>query len=491
MRPVLLIDFGSTNTKVTAIDLDEEKLLGTAAAFTTIFTDINEGLENAVKILEEKTGKLDFVERYACSSAAGGLRMVSSGLVPELTAEAAKMASLGAGAKVMKVYSFNMTEDDAEEIEQINPDIMLLVGGTDGGNSACILNNAKVVAGIKGEFPVIIAGNRNAARQCQRIIGDTHQTYICENVMPKFGKLNIEPTQTQIRDIFLQRIISAKGLTKATSLVSGIVNPTPAAVLKGIKLLAEGTENEPGIGELLAVDVGGATTDVYTICDGLPTRGNTVFKGLPEPYAKRTVEGDIGMRYSIHGIVEAAGVRKISELSGIPEEKVIEMVDHLSEHTDEIPTNEEWENLDYALAGMAIDTAVERHAGYLEEVYTAMGSSYMQLGKDLSNVRQVVVTGGSLIHTKRTDEIAAHALLNPEKPMSLRPGRANILVDRSYIIAAMGLLSEHYPDIALRIMKKELENMGMVVAAASAEEATKSSFVPVMDFECHSGRIGH
>ena len=488
MRPVLLIDFGSTYTKVTAVDVDEEKLLGTAASFTTIFTDINEGLQNAVKLLEEKTGKLDFAERYACSSAAGGLRMVTSGLVPELTAEAAKMASLGAGAKIMKVYSFNMTEDDAEEIEKIKPDIMLLVGGTDGGNSACILNNAHVVSTIKGGFPVIIAGNRNAARQCERIIGDSHKCYVVENVMPKMGTLNIEPTQSKIRDIFLERIITAKGLTKATSLVSGIVNPTPASVLKAIRLLAEGTEDEPGIGELLAVDVGGATTDVYTICDGRPTKGNAVFKGLPEPYAKRTVEGDIGMRYSINGIVEAAGIRKISELSGIDEEKAQQMVDHLAEHTDEVPTSEEWERLDYALASMAIDTAVERHAGHLEEIYTVMGSTYMQTGKDLSNIRQVVVTGGSLIHTKRTDEIAAHALYNPDKPMSLRPGRANILVDRHYILASMGLLSEHSPTAALHIMKKELENMGEQIADASAAAVPGSGFVPVMDFaDCHSG----
>ena len=103
MKPVLLIDFGSTYTKVTAVDLDSEALLGTAASYTTIQTDINDGLTNAVKKLEEKTGKLDFVARYACSSAAGGLRMVTSGLVPELTAEAAKMASRGAGAKIIKV----------------------------------------------------------------------------------------------------------------------------------------------------------------------------------------------------------------------------------------------------------------------------------------------------------------------------------------------------------------------------------------------------
>ena len=101
MKPILLIDFGSTYTKVTAVDADAAKLLGSAAAYTTVQTDINDGLANAVALLSEQTGKLEFAERYACSSAAGGLRMIASGLVPELTAEAAKCASLGAGAKVI------------------------------------------------------------------------------------------------------------------------------------------------------------------------------------------------------------------------------------------------------------------------------------------------------------------------------------------------------------------------------------------------------
>ena len=114
MRPVLLIDFGSTYTKVTAVDTDSECLLGTAASFTTVQTDINDGLNNALALLEEKTGKLDFAARYACSSAAGGLKMIASGLVPELTAEAAKQAALGAGAKIAKIYSYDLTEDDVE-----------------------------------------------------------------------------------------------------------------------------------------------------------------------------------------------------------------------------------------------------------------------------------------------------------------------------------------------------------------------------------------
>ena len=148
MKPVLLIDFGSTYTKVTAADVDEGRLLGTANAYTTVQSDINNGLSDALSKLEKVTGKLDFCERYAASSAAGGLRMLASGLVPELTAEAAKCASLGAGAKVLKTYAFKLNEDDADEIKAINPDIFLLVGGTDGGNTDCILHNAHVLADI-------------------------------------------------------------------------------------------------------------------------------------------------------------------------------------------------------------------------------------------------------------------------------------------------------------------------------------------------------
>ena len=103
MKPVLLVDFGSTYTKVTAVDVEGESLLGTAQAYTTVQTDVNEGLQQALSRLFEQTGPLDFAETYACSSAAGGLRMVTSGLVPELTTEAARMASLGAGAKLVGV----------------------------------------------------------------------------------------------------------------------------------------------------------------------------------------------------------------------------------------------------------------------------------------------------------------------------------------------------------------------------------------------------
>ncbi len=460
MRPVLLIDFGSTYTKVTAVDLDSQQLLGTADSYTTIQTDVGEGLQNALDKLHAKIGPVDFTARYACSSAAGGLRMVTSGLVPELTAEAARQASLGAGAKVLKVYSFQLTEDDLQEILDIDPDIFLLVGGTDGGNVEVILHNAKMLASADFSFPVIIAGNRTAARECERILHG-HEVHIVENVMPKFGVLNTEPARLKIREIFLNRIIHAKGLSKAAELLSGILMPTPSAVMKAMRLLSEGCEGESGIGDLICVDVGGATTDIYSMADGMPADAATVYKGLPEPYDKRTVEGDIGMRYSVHGIVEAAGINRICQLSGLTKERAEALIKEVSHQTDLVPEpGSDLEKLDFALASMAIETAVTRHAGSMEETYTLMGLTYVQSGKDLRRVHQVVVTGGSLIRTARTAEIAAHALYSPAAPMSLKPMKADIRVDRKYILAAMGLLSEYDPITALRIMKKELEYNG-------------------------------
>ena len=460
MKPVLLIDFGSTYTKLTAVDVEGETLLGTAAAYTTVETDINFGLEKARKHLEEKLGKLQYEATYACSSAAGGLRMITCGLVPELTGEAARLASLGAGAKVVGVYAFQMTEDDLEEIRAAKPDIFLLVGGTDGGDTDCILHNAKMLATMPPEFPVVVAGNRVAARECQRIL-EGCEVYVCPNVMPKFGVLDIEPTQKQIREIFLNRIIQAKGLSKASQLLSDIMMPTPSAVLAAMELLAGGCEGEPGIGELVAVDVGGATTDVYSIADGMPEHMNTVYKGLPEPYAKRTVEGDIGMRYSAQGIVDAAGLDMVSRLSGLEKARVTELVAQLRENPDTVPNGDrELEMLDHALACCATREAVTRHAGSISETYTMMGLTYVQEGKNLTKIQQIVVTGGSLIHTKRTEEIASHALYDPAQPGSLRPKDAGVWVDRKYILAAMGLLSGYYPKTALRIMKKELEYYG-------------------------------
>ena len=443
MENILLIDYGSTFTKVVAVEVSKPKLLGCASAVTTVNTDVNEGLKTALLELEKQTGKLKYQKQLACSSAAGGLKMVVSGLVPDLTAKAASLASMGAGAKVIGLYSYELTEDDIAEITEKSPDIFLLTGGTDGGNKKCILHNAKMLAEAAGDFPVIVAGNRNCAREVMLILAH-RRVYLCDNVMPALNVLNIEPARKMIRDIFLERIVHAKGLN------SGVIMPTPAAVLAAVQLLAS------DIGDLMAIDVGGATTDVYSISDGAPRGVNIINKGLPEPFAKRTVEGDIGMRYSAQGIPEAAGIKRISELVGLPEITVTEKIRYLSENTGVLPETNENKALDFALAAMAIETATLRHAGSLEEVYTSSGRTYIQTGKDLTDVRTMIMTGGVLLNTNRQKELVEYALYSDKHPQSLRPKKAKLLVDKQYILASMGLLSGYTPDAALKIMKQNL-----------------------------------
>lgn len=460
MEAVLLIDFGSTYTKATAVDLSGPTLLGTGSAYTTVATDVGEGLAVALKELEKQTGKVDYTKRLACSSAAGGLKMIACGLVPELTAKAAKLASLGAGAKISGLYSYELTEDDVEDIAEMHPDILLLTGGIDGGNSECILHNAALLADGPGDYPIVVAGNRSCGRKIMRIL-EGRKVYLVENVMPALNKLNILPAQQKIREIFLEQIVKAKGLSREGKLLDDVLMPTPAAVMTAMELLADGAGSERGAGELLAVDLGGATTDVYSIAEGLPKEANTIFKGLPEPYAKRTVEGDIGMRYSMAGVIEGAGVSRVAKLAGLPVAKVEQLAAWVEQNTDALPESAELKALDFAVAALAIETAAIRHAGTLEEVYTASGLAYVQTGKDLTGLDKIIFTGGALIHSDDVVRLASHALYHPKQPQSLRPKQAEILVDKRYILAAMGLLAGYAPDAALNLMKKELISYGI------------------------------
>ena len=451
----ILADFGSTWTKLTAVDCHKREIIGTAAAYTTIQTGIEHGLAEAQAKLEAMIPGLDAAEFRACSSAAGGLRMMVAGLVPELTGEAARLAALGAGAKIIGIFSHELTDEDLDQIREAKPEIFLLTGGTDGGNKSCLINNAEALREIDPKFPIVIAGNRSAAREVSRIL-DGLDFHICPNVMPRLGEIQITEVQDKIREIFLAEIIQAKGLSKIQSMLDHILLPTPSAILSAMELLAQGCETERGIGDLVAVDLGGATTDIYSLAEGAPATMNTVLKGIPEPYAKRTVEGDLGMRYSLQGIIDAAGLSEISALSGLSPEAITELAEDLKAHTDKLPETPELKALDEALAKAAIDIAVTRHAGQLEEVYTPVGKVYAQTGKDLRHVSRLVVTGGAIVRVPEAAEIAAAAFYDPREPNALKPRHCEILIDRKYILSAMGVLAQSEPELALSIMKKEL-----------------------------------
>lgn len=456
---ILLCDIGSTFTKVSAVDIAAERLLGTASAPTTADSDVDKGLQNAIARLFEKTGELHFAERFACSSAAGGLRMAASGLVPELTAEAARLACLGAGAKLTRLYAYELTDEDVAELKTLDPDIFLLTGGTDGGNDACILHNANMLSSIKPRFPILLAGNRSCAAACEKIL-EGCDIVRCENVLPRFGELNIADTQNKIRDIFLRRIIRAKGLSRVEALVDGILMPTPAAMMAAMELLAKGTDHIPGLGDLLSVDLGGATTDVYSMSLGAPDNDSTVLKGLPEPYAKRTVEGDLGMRYSAQGVLDAVGEDRLSALCGLDQTEVKRLVERIAQEPDRISETAAEKALDCSLAYGAVETAVRRHAGRLEQVYTPVGPTFLQTGKNLVHVEQLILTGGAIVHSNAPQRIASAALAKKNDPLSLLPRKGRGWVDKQYILSGMGLLSQKHPACALSIMKKELEQHG-------------------------------
>ena len=458
MNVSLLIDFGSTYTKLVAVDSDAREIIGTAQSPTTVETDIGNGLLNARMRLESRTGPLPNVTAIrACSSAAGGLRIIVSGLVEELTAKAARLAALGGGGKILKVLSRKITNADLEFIECAQADLFLLTGGTDGGEENCILYNAKLLAESNLSCPILIAGNRNAVDECYAILANAgKQAQICPNVLPRLDELNIRPVQDQIRKTFLAQIVHAKGLSRMESVMEDIAMPTPVSVLKALTLLSKGTETTPGFGPLIAVDLGGATTDVYSIADGMPMTTNTFLKGLIDPVEKRTVEGDIGMRISIHGIRDAVGVERIARIADATPDEVQAWADAVTANHDRLPQTEIEIRLDRAFAAAAVQTATIRHAGTIEETYTPTGPVFVQEGKDLRSVKKIIFIGGALIHASEPRMIADYATYSREYPKSLRPQEIELYVDKKYILSAMGLLSEIDPELALHIMKKEI-----------------------------------
>jgi uncharacterized protein (TIGR01319 family) len=459
LKAYLLIDFGSTYTKLTAVDIENEKVLATAKDITTVESDIMVGFNRAYEKLMEslRDYEVEFVKKLACSSAAGGLKMIAIGLVPELTAEAAKRAALGAGARILKVYSYELTSKEIKEIKDSNLDIILLAGGTDGGNRECIIHNAKLLAEANMKLPIVLAGNKVAVDEVENIFNKSSIYYrSTENVMPKLNVLNVEPAREEIRKIFMEKIIEAKGMKNAESFISGILMPTPAAVLKAARLLSEGSDKEEGIGDLIIVDIGGATTDIHSIADGEPTKPGVTLRGLQEPYAKRTVEGDLGMRYSALSLWEASGTRKLQRYLMDKSIDVEHNCKIRTQNINMIPETNEEIKFDEAMAKVATEMAMERHAGTIESVYTPMGIIYSQMGKDLSQVKYFVGTGGVLVHSQRPLDILESGNFNMGSPTSLKPQNPNYLLDKTYILSAMGLLGEDYPDMAVRIMKKYL-----------------------------------
>lgn len=459
MSLILTADIGSTFTKLTAVEAPSARVLGSARAFTTIETNVMEGFQAALKELRAQCGPLEFDLKVASSSAAGGLKMVAVGLVPDLTVQAARLAAANAGAKIQKAFAFELNQREVEEIVGLNPDMILLSGGIDGGNKEVIIHNARALASSGLSCSIVAAGNKSADDELRAALKDyPGETLFCDNVMPAIGELNAAPAQRAIRDLFIKNIISAKGLDELAAGLSSEIVPTPLAVFEAAKLLSQGTKKTPGWGDLMLFDVGGATTDVYSMSEGLPTRANVFMRGLKQPFAKRTVEGDLGLRYSLSSLAEAAEVENLSEGLGLPAAEVENWLNSCRLNPGLVPAaGSDCKKIDDALAGAAVGLAAARHCGVIETVFTVMGQAYAQTGKDLGAVARVIGTGGPIINSENPAEVLAEAVFKPSDMNLLKPVNPKLMVDARYIMASMGLLARLEPETALRIMIEEIK----------------------------------
>jgi uncharacterized protein (TIGR01319 family) len=460
LDPILAIDFGSTYTKAALIDQASACVIAVTHAPSTVATDITIGLRRVLAEIGAKAGRdASTIPALACSSAAGGLRVAVIGLVPALSLEAARRAALGAGAKIVAAHGYKLTARGLTELEAQAPDIVLLAGGTDGGDEQTILHNAAALARSALAAPFIVAGNQCVLEECIDLLRAGGKTvHAAENLLPEVGRVEVRSVHDIIRALFITHITHAKGIDRVRQhldLVADIV-PTPSAVLDAARLVAEGTAGSPGLGDTVVIDVGGATTDVHSVTSGLPTRPGVVVRGLPELRLKRTVEGDLGMRVNAPTIVERYGRPRLLALAetakdevALAESDIDRYTAHVSVRTEHVPENAAERSLDHALGRAAVRLAMERHAGAIREVFTATGMVLVQEGKDLGEVAAVVGVGGVLAHGSNARFVLEGALDSGGDPYSLLPRRAALYLDRQYVLYAIGLLSTIAPDAAL------------------------------------------
>lgn len=451
---VLVAEIGSTTTVVNAfkdLETDDPVFWAQGQAPTSVLDgDVRIGLQGAVDDLCRKMGidSLEYDEMLATSSAAGGLKMTVHGLVYDMTAKAAKEAALGAGGIIHYITAGKLRRTDLARIKEINPNLILIAGGVDYGERDTALDNAEKIRGLGLNTPVIYAGNIENQGEMELIFDEEsgQQLYNVENVYPKIDELNVEPCRKVIQDAFEDHITHAPGMEHVREMVNGPIIPTPGAVMECTKLLYD------CIGDLIVLDVGGATTDLHSVA----TESDKIARIMisPEPKAKRTVEGDLGVYVNRMKVIESIGeeqLRKECEQMGI------DLDETLASYVA-IPKNEAEFKLVERLTKEAVLKAVERHAGIIRYIYGPSGRSTVAEGKDLTQVKYIVGTGGALTRLPHRVEIMQEIAKHNETGMMLFPTEhAQILVDNDYIMASLGVLSKRYRKAAIKLLEKSLQ----------------------------------
>jgi uncharacterized protein (TIGR01319 family) len=480
IRSILATDCGSTTTKAVLIERgpDGYRLVTRGEAPTTVeapFEDVTRGVLNAVKEVEELRGRRlldgdrilspqqgeDGVDLYlSTSSAGGGLQMMVSGLVLQMTGESAQRAALGAGAIVMDVIALNDGRRPHEKIRrmrQLRPDMILLSGGTDGGDVRRVTEMAEIIAaadprarlGAGYELPVIYAGNRDAAPMVQDCLGKVTALSVVPNLRPTLERENLKPARDAIHDLFMEHVMAhAPGYKKLMTWSPVPIMPTPGAVGLIIEKVAKRDRMA-----VVGVDIGGATTDIFS-----------VFRvtGTEETVFNRTVSANLGMSYSVSNVMAEAGIENILRWVPFPVDEV-ELRNRIKNkmiRPTTIPQTLDDLVIEQAICREALRLSFEQHKALavgLKGKQTArdISDTFEQSGSgatlvDLMDLGLLVGSGGVLSHAPRR----AQSMLMMIDAF-LPEGVTELAVDSIFMTPQLGVLSTVHEEAATQVFERD------------------------------------
>lgn len=447
------VDVGSTFTKAAAVDLSTGALLAGAARHTTVDSDVLVGLDAAVAatVAGVPAGLVAADRPYSldvCSSAGGGLRLAVVGFEQLVTAEAGHRVGLSAGARVVHVAAGRLDRSSVDALGAARPDVVLLVGGTDGGDADVLVHNAGRLAAARLRVPVVVAGNVDGRDRAMAALAATRVAAVATaNVLPRIGELSPSPARAAIREMFLRHVIGGKRLSRGRRFASLVRGATPDLVLSAVELFADEIA-----GDLMVIDVGGATTDVYSVLRPDP-------ESPPEPdvagtlWHSRTVEGDLGMRWSAPGVVEAAAAERL--LDPAEEARLMAAARLRAEDPAYLPVTESDHRSEVRIAQLALVIAARRHARG-DAGPTGIDRA-QRPRRDLRRVRLLVGSGGVLRHAPVP--VAAtilQAVLRDHAGGWALPRDAAVVVDAHYVLAPAGLLAAAQPVAARALLRRYL-----------------------------------
>ncbi len=441
----LLVDLGSTKTLVTALEglsRGHPQIVAQGLSATSIQEgDVCLGLERAVDDLRGRlrASRLGWKKLMATSSAAGGLRIAAHGLVPSMTGRAAREAALGAGGVLVSETNGRLTQTLISEIINKSPQIVLLAGGVDHGESEIILHNAAALAALKGTFSVLYAGNCALIPEVKRLFAFSKTPlHLTENVYPAIDKLNVSPARSLIQRIFEKNLIHSKGMERLSRLLDEPPLPTPRAVMLAAETLAA------AMGDLMVFDVGGATTDVHSVTKGSPELSQVQLE--PQTEATRTVEGDLGIFVNAENVYRLRPRFAQERFTGPRPQPVPRFAQK----------KEEKEFLAY-LTRLAVRAALLRHVGQQKRILIASGEKEVIQGKDLTQIKWIIGTGGGLARLPHGLDALRSMFDAAPEGLLLPQGEVKFAIDRGYVLAGAGLIARQTPELAVKIMKDSLK----------------------------------